>query len=98
MDLFTNSALLRLHRCPNGLFLYLSVFCGTFETGKAHKKYEFGYKVSLVTTHKEGFVLSSQALHETPYVNNNRILTHFFKNLDSFPPFLIMDVGVKNIY
>ena len=35
--------------------------------GKAHKKYEFGCKVSLVTTHKEGLVLSSQALHGNPY-------------------------------
>lgn len=35
--------------------------------GKAHKKYEFGCKVSLVITHKEGLCLSSQALHGTPY-------------------------------
>ena len=35
--------------------------------GKAHKKYEFGCKVSLVTTYKEGLVLSSQGLHGNPY-------------------------------
>jgi IS5 family transposase len=35
--------------------------------GKAHKKYEFGCKVSIVTTHKEGLVLSSQACHGNPY-------------------------------
>lgn len=35
--------------------------------GKAHKKYEFGCKVSLVVTHKEGLCLSSQALHGNPY-------------------------------
>lgn len=35
--------------------------------GKAHKKYEFGCKVSLVVTNKEGFALSSQALHGNPY-------------------------------
>lgn len=35
--------------------------------GKAHKKYEFGCKVSLVITHKEGLCLSSQALHGSPY-------------------------------
>ena len=35
--------------------------------GKAHKKYEFGCKASLVTTHKEGLVLDAQALHGNPY-------------------------------
>jgi transposase, IS5 family len=35
--------------------------------GKAHKKYEFGCKVSLVVTQAEGFALSSQALHGNPY-------------------------------
>ena len=35
--------------------------------GKAHKKYEFGCKVSVVTTHKQGFVLSSEALHGNPF-------------------------------
>jgi transposase, IS5 family len=38
------------------------VYCIT--KGKAHKKYEFGCKVSLVLTHKQGLVLSSQALPE----------------------------------
>ncbi|MDX8430251.1 MAG: IS5 family transposase (plasmid) [Candidatus Algichlamydia australiensis] len=35
--------------------------------GKAHKKYEFGCKVSIVVTHKEGVVVSSQACHGNPY-------------------------------
>jgi IS5 family transposase len=35
--------------------------------GKAHKKYEFGCKVSLVATSKEGFVIGAQALHGNPY-------------------------------
>ncbi len=35
--------------------------------GKVHKKYEFGCKVSLVVSHKEGLVLSAQALHGNPY-------------------------------
>lgn len=35
--------------------------------GKVHKKYEFGCKVSLVTTHKEGLVLCSEAIHGNPY-------------------------------
>ena len=35
--------------------------------GKTHKKYEFGCKVSLVITHKDGLALSVQGLHGNPY-------------------------------
>ena len=35
--------------------------------GKAHKHYEFGCKVSLVATSREGFILGAQALHDNPY-------------------------------
>lgn len=35
--------------------------------GKAGKPYEFGCKVSLVETHKQGLALSSQALHENQF-------------------------------
>ncbi|HEA64995.1 MAG TPA: transposase [Candidatus Aminicenantes bacterium] len=35
--------------------------------GKVHKKYEFGCKVAIVTTHKEGLCLSIEALHGNPY-------------------------------
>ncbi len=35
--------------------------------GKAHKKYEFGCKVSVTTTSKDNFVVGSQALHGNPY-------------------------------
>ena len=35
--------------------------------GKAHKRYEFGCKVSLVATSKEGFVIGAQAVHGNPY-------------------------------
>jgi IS5 family transposase len=35
--------------------------------GKAHKRYEFGCKVSLAVTHKQGFVVSSLALPGNPY-------------------------------
>jgi transposase, IS5 family len=35
--------------------------------GKMHKKYEFGSKVSIVITHKEGLVLSSEALKGNPF-------------------------------
>ncbi|MBP1625595.1 MAG: transposase family protein [Holophagaceae bacterium] len=35
--------------------------------GKAHRPYEFGVKVSLAVTHKEGFVVGIQACPENPY-------------------------------
>lgn len=35
--------------------------------GKAHKKYEFGCKVSVTVTHKEGFALDVSALEGNPY-------------------------------
>lgn len=42
-------------------------FVECISKGKPHKKYEFGCKVSLVVTHKEGLVLSAEALHGNPY-------------------------------
>lgn len=42
-----------------------SVEC--ISNGKAHKKYEFGCKASIVLTHKEGLALSVQALTGNPY-------------------------------
>jgi IS5 family transposase len=35
--------------------------------GKAHKKYEFGVKVSVVSTSRGNWILSSRALHGNPY-------------------------------
>lgn len=35
--------------------------------GKAHRPYEFGVKVSLAVTHKEGFVVGIQTCPENPY-------------------------------
>lgn len=35
--------------------------------GKAHKRYEFGNKVALVTTSREGFILGAKAFHGNPY-------------------------------
>ena len=35
--------------------------------GKAHKRYEFGCKVSITTTHKHGLVICSEALPGNPY-------------------------------
>jgi transposase, IS5 family len=35
--------------------------------GKAHKKYEFGVKVGVVTTSRDNFVIGIKALHGNPY-------------------------------
>lgn len=35
--------------------------------GKAHKRYEFGCKVSLVTTSKNNWIVGTKALHDNPY-------------------------------
>jgi IS5 family transposase len=35
--------------------------------GKAHKKYEFGVKVSVATTNRDNFVVGMFAEHGTPY-------------------------------
>ncbi len=35
--------------------------------GKAHKRYEFGCKVSIATTSKDNFVVGAQAIHGNPY-------------------------------
>lgn len=35
--------------------------------GRAHKTYEFGNKVGLVTTSKEGFIVGAKSYHENPY-------------------------------
>jgi IS5 family transposase len=35
--------------------------------GKAHKRYEFGCKVSVATTSKDNFVVGAQAFHGNPY-------------------------------
>jgi IS5 family transposase len=35
--------------------------------GKAHKKYEFGCKVSLVSTSKDNWIVGVQAVHGNPY-------------------------------
>jgi transposase, IS5 family len=35
--------------------------------GKAHKRYEFGCKVSVTTTSKDNFVVGAQAIHGNPY-------------------------------
>ena len=35
--------------------------------GKTHKKYEFGCKVSIVSTSKDNWIIGMQAIHDNPY-------------------------------
>lgn len=41
--------------------------------GKAHKKYEFGVKSSLVTTHKSNFVIGITTFSGNPYDGNTLV-------------------------
>jgi IS5 family transposase len=64
--------------------------------GKAHKKYEFGCKVSLVVTHKEGFALSTQALHGNPY--DGHTLKEALKNSEALSGIKIREAFVDKGY
>ena len=65
------------------------VYC--ISKGKARCPYEFGFKVSLVVSHKQGFALSSQALEKPSYDGHtlSSSLTHGAK---------ISGVGVKRAF
>jgi|TARA_R110000824_G_scaffold87309_6_gene215385 IS5 family transposase len=66
-------------------------------TGKARTRYEFGSKVSVVTTAKEGFVLHCRALAGNPYDGHTvdaalkRVLLHTSK----MPEHLLADRGYR---
>jgi len=62
-----NRLLVQTKDTPNKLYSLYAPEVKCIAKGKAHKRYEFGCKVSLVVTHKQGLVLSSQALPENPY-------------------------------
>ena len=64
--------------------------------GKAHKKYEFGKKVSIVISHKEGLCLSSQAFHGNPY--DGHTLEKSLKHAESVTKHEIAEVYVDRGY
>lgn len=64
--------------------------------GKAGKPYEFGCKVSLVLTHKQGLALSSQALHESQYDGHS--LDSSLKKAEDLSQTLIEQVFVDKGY
>lgn len=54
-------------KTPNKLYSLHAPEVECIAKGKAHKKYEFGCKVSVVTTCEEPWVLSILAHHDNPY-------------------------------
>ena len=52
---------------PNKLYSLHAPEVECIAKGKAHKRYEFGCKVSIVTTCKDPWVLSAMAHHDNPY-------------------------------
>jgi IS5 family transposase len=65
--------------------------------GKAHKPYEFGVKVSLAVTHKEGFVVGIQACPGNPYDGHTLEgqLDQVERITGKVPDFTFVDRGYK---
>jgi IS5 family transposase len=62
-----NRLLAQSKETPNKLYSIHAPEVACIAKGKANKRYEFGCKVSLVLTHKQGLALSAQALQANPY-------------------------------
>ncbi len=63
----SNRLLLQTKKSKNKLYSLHAPEAYCISKGKAGKPYEFGCKISLVVTHKQGLALSSQALHENQH-------------------------------
>ena len=59
--------------------------------GKAHKRYEFGCKVSLATTSKQNWIVGVEALHNNPY--DGHTLDGTIKKVES-----LTGMVIKNAY
>ena len=64
--------------------------------GKAHKKYEFGCKVSVVTTSKNSWVVGVDALHGNPY--DGHTLKTAYAQVSKITGIEPVDVFVDNGY
>ena len=51
----------------NKIYSYHEPYVECISKGKAHKTYEFGNKVSIVSTNKNGWILSSKSFFNNPY-------------------------------
>lgn len=65
--------------------------------GKARKPYEFGVKVSIGVTYKEGFVVDSQAMHGKPYDGHTlkQVLNSIETNTQVRPETCFVDKGYR---
>jgi IS5 family transposase len=67
--------------------------------GKAHTPYEFGVKVSITTTHKEGLVVSMRSMRGNPYDRHTlaEALEQAAVLCDATPEIAIVDRGYKGV-
>lgn len=65
--------------------------------GKAHKRYEFGCKVSVASTLKEGFLLFCDAIHGNPYDGHTlrSTLESVQENTGVMPSLTVTDKGYR---
>ena len=65
--------------------------------GKAHRPYEFGSKVALAVTNREGFVLASKALEGNPYDGHtlNTTIDQVVAMTDVEPARIYVDQGYR---
>lgn len=65
--------------------------------GKARKRYEFGVKVSFVTTSKQGWVLAAKALHGNPHDGHtlSESIDAAIKNTGVMPEYGFVDRGYR---
>lgn len=62
-----NRLLVQQRHDKNKLYSLHEPHVACISKGKAHKKYEFGNKVSFCVTNKEGFIIGAQGLEGNPY-------------------------------
>lgn len=65
--------------------------------GKAHKKYEFGCKVSFASTNESNFIIGAQALHGNPFDGHTlgRVLEQIQKLTGIYPKEVAVDRGYR---
>jgi len=63
--------------------------------GKAHKRYEFGNKVSLVVTNRRSWIVGVQGLHGNPYDGHtlNDAITQSVSLTGVEPEHIMVDKG-----
>ena len=84
-------------RTADKIFAFHAPEVACIRKGKARKPNEFGCKVSVMTTAKEGFVLCSHAMHGNPYDGHtvNRSLLKMHSVTGTLPRAVLADRGYK---